>query len=275
MKLLSQIHQWIQHNTICITLSKIIQWDKMKSFVQGFFSWLYMKKNHFIFRSSKMSSIIYLPYYRIDDIQSTIFKTNNYYEFNTLDYICNRWENGKIGKELNNAIFIDIGANIGNHSLYFFNECHAASSYCFEPVKDTFKILEKNISLNNLTNKAHLYNIALGQKKGRASLSYYNSYNIGMAKLSNDSEGEYQVVSLDELKINANIKFIKIDVEGFELDVIQGMVQTLERYSPYIMIEIRHNLFNDIDSLLKKLGYKRFEINQNEELQNCLYYPAN
>jgi len=41
------------------------------------------------------------------------------------------------------------------------------------------------------------------------------------------------------------------------------------------MIEIRHNLFNDIDTLLKKIGYNRLEINQNKELQNCLYYPIN
>ena len=275
MKFFSQIHQWIQHNTICITLSRIIQWDKIKSIIYDFFSSLHMKKNHFIFRSSKMNSIMFLPYYRIDDIQSTIFKTNNYYEFNTLDYICNQWENGIIGKKINNAIFIDIGANIGNHTLYLFNECHAASSYCFEPVKDTFRILEKNIRLNNLMNKAHLFNIALGQKKGRASLSYYNSCNIGMAQLSNDSEGEYQVVSLDELEIKDNVKFVKIDVEGFELEVILGMIKILKRDTPYIMIEIRHNLFNDIDAILKKIGYNRLEINQNKELQNCLYYPIN
>ena len=214
---------------------------------------------------------MYLPYYKIDDIQKTIVQTKNYYDFHVLDYICKKWNNGKIGKALRNSAFIDIGANIGNHTLYLFNECNAASSYNFEPIKDTFNILEKNIKLNGLLNKAHLFNLALGQKKGNASLSYYDPNNIGMAQITNDDYGELQVMPLDAINIQDDIKFVKIDVEGFELDVVRGMTETLKKYNPYIMIEIRHSLFSDIDDILKKLNYERIEINRNEDLQNCLY----
>lgn len=220
-----------------------------------------------------MHSKMYLPYYEFDLIQKDITKTKNYYEYAALDFVCQKWNNGKIGKELYGNSFIDIGSNIGNHTLYFFNECQALSSYNFEPVKDTFNILKKNIELNNLSNKARLYNIALGCKKGSASLVYYDKSNIGMAQLTNDENGTFQILPLDDVDVQDNIKLIKIDVEGFELQVIQGMINTIKKYKPYIMIEIRNEHSVKINKILKELNYNMIEINKDASLVNNLYYP--
>ena len=270
--LFAQIRNKIKHNNLCIKISRILKWDDFKSYINKRIIQHKMKKNQNIFESPLMRSIMYLPYFLNDDIQSTIIRTKNYYDIAALDFICKKWNNGKIGKELYGSSFIDVGSNIGNHSLYLFNECHASSSYNFEPIKDTFEILIKNISLNKLSNKAHLYNVALGSQNGKASLSYYDPRNIGMAQIINDNNGNFQVIALDNLDIQDNIKFVKIDVEGFELNVIQGMKETIKKYRPYIMIEIRHTLFDEINSILKKIGYDKIEINRNSELCNCLYF---
>ena len=269
---LGQIRNIIQHNNLCIKISSILKWDDFKSFIHKKIIQYKMKKNQNIFQSPQMHSIMYLPYFADDDIQSTIVQTGNYYDKAALDFICKKWRNGKIGNELYGSSFIDVGANIGNHSLYFFNECHASSSYNFEPIKDTFEILKKNIILNKLSKKAYLYNVALGSQNGKASLSYYDPRNIGMAQITGDNNGDLQVIALDDLDIQDNVKFVKIDVEGFELNVIQGMQKTLKKYKPYIMIEIRHALFDEIDSILQKIGYDKIEMNRNKELRNCLYF---
>ena len=147
---LGQIRNIIQHNNLCIKISSILKWDDFKSFIHKKIIQYKMKKNQNIFQSPQMHSIMYLPYFADDDIQSTIVQTGNYYDKAALDFICKKWRNGKIGNELYGSSFIDVGANIGNHSLYFFNECHASSSYNFEPIKDTFEILKKNIILKKI-----------------------------------------------------------------------------------------------------------------------------
>ena len=72
------------------------------------------------------------------------------------------------------------------------------------------------------------------------------------------------------------ITFIKIDVEGFEYDVLQGMKRTLQQYSPIILIEVldsrsENDLTNNPHELLCKLGYKRFFIDDNGNLSSDSY----
>ena len=110
---------------------------------------IFLKHNDYIFRPPQpLKSIFYLPYVKKDFIQQLIYRKKQYFEQENLDYICKKWENGLIGHTLKNSSVLDVGANIGNHTLYYLNECHAKSAYCFEPVPDTFRILSKNIEIN-------------------------------------------------------------------------------------------------------------------------------
>ncbi|MDB2426116.1 FkbM family methyltransferase [bacterium] len=155
---------------------------------------------------------------------------------------------------------LDIGANIGNHSLYFSD--YFSQIYSFEPSPDTFHLLsfntkwKKNISINN---------IGLGNSKGTYEL-VENTTNFGGAYISSSNEKQenstqISVEKLDDLSLDfSNLTFIKIDVEGFEENVLKGGLNTLNKSQPLVVFEQTKKDFRNGSSpsldLLKSLGYK-------------------
>ncbi|MBO7478386.1 MAG: FkbM family methyltransferase [Salinivirgaceae bacterium] len=214
-----------------------------------------LRKNGFIFRCDNLKPSFFIPLYKEDYIQQRILTEKKYYEYENLNYICKEWENGKVLNSINNGCILDIGTNIGNHTLYFFFECGIKKAICFEPIKSTFDILHKNVEINGLNEKVELHNVAVGEDSGRSSVSHYDKTNIGSTQISLKEDGEIPVISIDSLNISDEIKLIKIDVEGFELNVIKGCIGTIKRYKPYIMIEIQNENLDFIVSELSKFGY--------------------
>lgn len=152
------------------------------------------------------------------------------------------------------AVILDIGANIGNHTLYFINECNASKVYAFEPVKSTFKILQKNIRLNKLEKCVCLQNIALGNSEGKARIIYADEAGGNMVEA--DNSGNVVIKALDNIQILEQIDFIKIDVEGYELNVLMGAKKILKLNHPLIMIEIFDFNFDKVNLFLNSCGYE-------------------
>ncbi|CCY25228.1 uncharacterized protein BN676_01805 [Brachyspira sp. CAG:484] len=194
------------------------------------------------------SILFFVPQYDKDLIQRYIVERNKFFEQNILlellEYI-----------PKHDAVILDIGANIGNHTLYWAALCDAKTVYSFEPVKSTFDILSKNISLNNLENKVKLFNIGLSDEICYADVSAYYETNIGGISVKKSSLGKLKLDMLDNIKIEEDrVDFIKIDVEGHELCVLNGAMNTLKKYSPKIFVETGN--LNAVTELLKPLGYK-------------------
>lgn len=229
---------------------------------------LHLKRKKYIFSCDTLSSIFYLPLYKTDYIQQNILVDKNYYEIENLTMICNEWENGIVSGHIRGKCIVDVGANIGNHTLYFFQECGISEAICFEPVGNTFEILKRNIEINGLKNKVSLYNVAVGNDCGTASVHSFDKTNIGATMLTKDAHGCIPIISIDSLQINKEIGLIKIDVEGFETFVIQGCIETIRKHKPYIMIEIRDEHFADISNILSQLGYTYYHTN----IINYLFY---
>ena len=233
-----------------------------------------MKKNSNIISFKNIDVKFFLPYYKKDFIQKQIIQNRNFYEFDYLNHVCSLYNN-IVEREINNGLVLDIGANIGNHTIFFLKVKKAQEIFCFEPVKTTFKILKTNIEINNLQSKVQLYNVGIGEKNGNAALKHYNTNNIGTAQINFDANGDISVISIDELKIEKKINFVKIDVEGFELSVIKGMTETLKHSKPLIMIEIRDYLLNEIDNILIPLNYQKVTIDVDiYNIGNYLYIPT-
>ncbi|MBP0594412.1 FkbM family methyltransferase [Paraburkholderia sp. LEh10] len=158
---------------------------------------------------------------------------------------------------------LDIGANIGNHSLYFsriFN-----SVQCFEPDPSTFYLLQFNVSFKK---NVIAYNIGLGDKKGTFRLSEVPK-NMGASVIVTDQiEAEagaecvnVQVDRLDDLDYrDQGPCFIKMDVEGFEPKVLKGGLRTITKHWPLIVLEQHESDFKEGSSesisILKNLGYE-------------------
>ncbi|HEY0846053.1 MAG TPA: FkbM family methyltransferase [Noviherbaspirillum sp.] len=145
---------------------------------------------------------------------------------------------------------LDIGANIGCTTLLFADR--ARQIYSFEPSPSTFRFLEKNIATAGAENIVAT-NIGLGKTAGTFELTFSPNNRSG-AFVSNQLQASdgHQVESIriaqgDEYIRNASIPkidFIKIDVEGFEKDVIEGLARTLLRDMPTVVLELNHWCLN-------------------------------
>lgn len=147
-------------------------------------------------------------------------------------------------------IVLDIGANIGCTSLLFADR--ARQVYSFEPSPSTFRYLEKNIEAAGFENIVAA-NIGLGKSTGAYELTFSPDNRSG-AFVSNQlraADGHQvepiRIAQGDEYIASASIPkvdFIKIDVEGFERDVIEGLAQTIARETPVVVLELNHWCLN-------------------------------
>lgn len=221
---------------------------------------LRLKRKGYIFKCSTLKPSFFLPLFENDYIQQRILTEETYYEFDNLNYICKEWNNGVVSQTIRGGCVFDIGANIGNHTLFFYYECEIGKAICFEPVESTFNILKRNVEINNIAQHVTLVKSAVGADIGTAAISHYDASNIGSTQISLDESGVIPVVSIDSLGLEENVKLIKIDVEGAEKGVVDGCKMTLKKYKPYIMIEIQPENLEYITMVLSRIGYKYIQL---------------
>ena len=153
---------------------------------------------------------------------------------------------------------IDIGANIGNHSLFFAKFLENKCVHAFEPHPSNFELLQKNLT----GQKCQLYNFALSNFEGELPLYNIVQDNFGSFTLHNYNNGlNFKVLdsvplrTLDSFNLN-NITLIKIDVENHENEVLEGAKDTIARNKPIIFVE---NLFHGNQQLCPNPHAQTFE----------------
>lgn len=192
----------------------------------------------------------FLPNER-DHIQNVIKTTGTFYEVEMLRDLLKLVPTGTVA--------VDVGANIGNHTLFFAAIC-GLKTFSFEPVNSTSEILEKNISINNLNEKVTRLSFALGSEEGIASMEFPNIDNIGMARVvrsehASDVRNQVQVRTLDSFELK-NVGLIKIDVEGMELDVLKGSINTIKENRPIVLAELQKvEEYNSVREFLQAMNY--------------------
>ena len=139
-----------------------------------------------------------------------------------------------------NNICLDIGGHIGTHSIPYsriFDFVHT-----FEANYDNFTYLERNIKLNDRTNII-AYNKAVSNKKKLVFVKKWMNENSGCFTImeTGANNSTMETITIDELDIS-DVDFIKIDVEGVELAVLQGAVNTIKKYKPLLQVELLNNL---------------------------------
>ncbi len=142
-----------------------------------------------------------------------------------------------IKKQLNeNDIVIDVGANIGYYTLLSAKSVgNAGRVFAFEPEPENFKLLQKNIKVNNYKNTI-TENYAVSNTNGKISLFLAKNGIVGHRIYDSDDCSDSILVNkitLDDyftkLNLLDKINFVKIDVEGFEFGVLKGMVKIIEK----------------------------------------------
>jgi len=164
-------------------------------------------------------------------------------------------------------VFVDAGAHIGFHTVVAaIRTGEHGCVIAVEPDKRNYKILVKNITANKLQNVISV-NAALGDYSGKAELYYgrepmASSLYKGMLELKRkgiEKVEQVQVVTLDELLRSlgvSRVDSIKVDVEGAELSLLRGAINTLTANDVKLVLEIVPQLENEIRKLLMSCGYK-------------------
>lgn len=175
---------------------------------------------------------------------------------------------------------LDIGANIGNHSVFlskFFKKIHS-----FEPNPKTYDVLSLNSKYSNTKKNIVTYNFGLSDKN-ESLLCSFDSTNIGGTKIktpnydtsSHDKQIYIDVKITDEINAlqEESISLIKIDVEGHELSALKGAEKIINSNRPVIIFEQGAEQINNSSSetieYLSQLNYdfyiikKRFDFGNN------------
>ena len=185
-----------------------------------------------------------------------------------------------IDKPKQKRIFVDIGANIGRYTIVSQKRFHYQKVLAIEANPITFSILQKNIGLNTLDATTTLVQIALSDHNGTVSFES-DENNLGGAHvvtipdknptknriLEIRSQKASEVIDAQHIAYQ-DIDFIKIDVEGFEYEVLSGMENVLRhmRAGSYIMIEISGNKTHDTKAMLNKYLFNLVASNKADHL---------
>ncbi len=178
--------------------------------------------------------------------------------------------------------FIDVGSCIGNHTLFFAVACKADLILSFEPVPELNAHQKELLELNGLSN-VKLFQHALGEAPGKVHITKSDfSKNVGMSTiaLANGAPSKATTLEIDVKPLDdvcdetglmthearapegragvANVKLVKIDVEGFNVPFLKGAAKTIAKHRPDIFVECEtKNALADVELYLATLGYVR------------------
>ncbi|MDE1822390.1 MAG: FkbM family methyltransferase [Euryarchaeota archaeon] len=145
---------------------------------------------------------------------------------------------------------IDVGAQYGDYALLSAKK-YGADVYAFEPLPANFATLERNILANHLQESIHAAHKAVGRKRGTTQLRHSGD----LTRRAGDQTVTVDVVAIDDLQVSPSL--LKVDVEGMEMEVLEGARSTVDRWSPKMIVETHSKVLRRcVDNFLGNLGYR-------------------
>ena len=171
------------------------------------------------------------------------------------------------------SIVLDVGANFGQLSVLLSKSKKNVEVYSFEASKYIFEILEKNIKINN-TNVKLFHNLVGNETEQelfikKLNISKFNTYGSNMIeKIDTRNENNPNIEKINSIKIddiffNKKISFMKIDVQGYDLEVLKGSKKTIAKHQMPIIFEYEEDFakdfnytFNNFENFIDEINYK-------------------
>lgn len=175
--------------------------------------------------------------------------SGRFFEEDRLDFLASRVRRA--------SVIVEAGANVGNHAVYYSLFLAPRRIVVMEPSPEAAPILMANLALNEsgAFDRSHL-GVGLAAKPARFSIDTVEEHNLGASRLVPDPAGAIEAAPLDFLEVG-DAGFVKIDVEGMELEVLQGARRTLERSRPDLLVEV---LRENLDGFRALLAGERYRI---------------
>jgi len=173
------------------------------------------------------------------------------------------------------AAIVEVGAYVGNHVVYYARFMQPRSILVLEPNPEAIALLRRNLETNKVAT-ADLSRLGIG---AAAAVSTYDlvceaAANRGATRLVQTAAGAVKTAPLDEL-IAGTVDFIKIDVEGMELEVLDGAARIIAALRPKIMIEVFRSQIPRFDAWLRQYRYIVRQQFDYVHAVNYLIEPAN
>jgi FkbM family methyltransferase len=149
---------------------------------------------------------------------------------------------------------IDVGANIGITAVLAGFLVAPGSVLAVEPVPEAFRYLEQNVATSKLTN-VKCVNAAAASEEGEVRLVVHPGWNFAafvgypdvLDRYPGYAEQRVHALSIDDLVASeglSRVDFMKIDTEGYELEVLRGAVKVLSTFEPCVFLEVNHYCLN-------------------------------
>lgn len=176
----------------------------------------------------------------------------------------------------NEEIFVDAGAYIGDTIDDFLKKTkyQFQKIYSFELNKDIYLNLEENIKKydKNISQKIYLFNIGISNKNQNCS---YNDFGAG-SSIDDKGHCDSEIARLDDILERNKVTFIKMDIEGSELDALKGAYDIINNWKPNLAISIYHKMEDlwKIPMYLNSLnlGYKIYIRHHTDYLTETVCY---
>jgi FkbM family methyltransferase len=170
-------------------------------------------------------------------------------------------------------VMVDIGGNVGNHAVAFLRGFRPGKLFIYEVNPRCLPILEDNLARNRMPGcQYEIRPRAVGAARGKLFLPRHDDLNTGLQEQA-EGEGEsVDVVPLDDELTTAD--FIKIDVEGMELDVLKGAEGLISRSRPWIYIEVQHYNRAAFDAWMQAHRYRAEKAFEYSAYTNVIAAPG-
>lgn len=175
-----------------------------------------------------------------------------------------------------NSIFVDIGCNIGNHSIYAAKVIGVQNIIVFDALPAAIKHFMTNVILNDALDQFDTtwLGYGLGSTSGQTGKLITPKRNMGATKMIKVEGDGVPIISGDEALSKTKVDVIKIDVEGMEMEVLDGLQHTIKENRPKIMIEVDTDNRRVFANWMEKNTYGIGEsFAQFRENQNFLIVP--
>lgn len=194
------------------------------------------------------SYAVCVPHAETDYIQSNLVKTGRPYEERMLEAMVAALEPGDL--------VVDVGANIGNHTLYLamVGELHVVA---YEPNPELVAGMRTSVEANDLGDRVVVRDVGVHSKSARGTMADLDATNLGAQSVAVAAdEGDFALVALDDEQFPARVAALKIDVEGAEIDVLEGAAALIDRDRPLLYVECGTLAgYQKVSPWMSRMGY--------------------
>ena len=231
--------------------------------------YVYNKLINLLFSKPKYYKILLGPLkgaYLFMALRTGLKKYLGVYEKDQTDFMC------KLVKK--DYCCFDLGSHIGYFTMLFAKLAgENGKVFSFEPIKEGYEFQNKSIQKNNFKN-VKVFNFAVGDKEVEQKAYVFSDsgmahFDKSILGLEEDHQSDvFQIKTLDsvpEVVELSGLDFMKIDIEGYEYNALLGGINTIKKHKPEMFIEIHSpENYKGIYNLLKEIGYKFFDLENNE-----------